>query len=633
MDNLLAVITGGEPWMPHGQCYLWQPGVLWLNVSSDILIAIAYFSLPAALIYFVVKRRDIAFKPLFVMFGVFILACGLTHVMGAVTVWTPAYWISGGIKAITAAASLVTAVMVWMFLPRVLALPSHEQLHEEVLIRTQAEERFRSLLESAPDAIVIVNEKGQMTLVNSQAEKWFGYSREELLDKDVEELVPDRFKQKHVHDRNDYINDPMVRPMGAGLELYGRRKDGSEFPVEISLSPLNTNQGRFITSVIRDISARKEAENSRRVVQERYRELVNNLPLGVFRSSGGLDEKFKEVNPALVEILEEDEVDDLLTKSFKDFCFSDDQFDVLVSALDNDGRVSGQELMLVSGRGRIFYAAITAVVKMDSEQGAYIDGIVEDISVRKEDDRKIRELNESLSMRTQNLESINSELESFSYSVSHDLRAPLRAIDGFSRILLRDYSESLDEKGQDLLERVRNAAQNMSVLIDDLLKLSRMSRVELKCATVDLAELSASTIEALREAEPKRNVDFSIHGRMSAKGDASLLKVVMDNLIGNAWKFTRLREEARIEVGVYKEGENPVYYVRDNGAGFDMSYSEKLFGAFQRLHDAKTYSGTGIGLATVQRIVHKHGGEIWVEAEPDNGAIFYFTLHMDGKHE
>jgi signal transduction histidine kinase len=228
------------------------------------------------------------------------------------------------------------------------------------------------------------------------------------------------------------------------------------------------------------------------------------------------------------------------------------------------------------------------------------------------------------------LEGANRELEAFSYSVSHDLRAPLRTIDGFSQILQEDYENVLDGEGLDYLGRVRAASGHMATLIDDLLDLSRVSRRPLRRESVDLTRLATGIIEDLRAAQPDRNVQFVAGEDIKAYGDVSLLKVALENLLGNAWKFTERKEEARIEFGADRRPRPgflaPVYFVRDNGAGFDQAYSDKLFGAFQRLHGQDEFEGTGIGLATVARIIHRHGGRVWADSEVGEGATFYFTL-------
>ncbi len=228
--------------------------------------------------------------------------------------------------------------------------------------------------------------------------------------------------------------------------------------------------------------------------------------------------------------------------------------------------------------------------------------------------------------RTVELEAANRELEAFSYSVSHDLRAPLRAMDGFSKAVQEGYAERLDERGRDYLQRVRAASQRMGQLIDDMLRLSRITRSELRRSDIDVSALARELIAEFRQRDPARTVDVTIEPEMIVRADPELMRVVLDNLLGNAWKFTNRCRQAHIFFGCrYQDGET-VYYVRDNGAGFDMTYAGKLFGAFQRLHGREEFEGTGIGLATVQRIVHRHGGRVWAEAETGRGAAFYFTL-------
>jgi signal transduction histidine kinase len=250
--------------------------------------------------------------------------------------------------------------------------------------------------------------------------------------------------------------------------------------------------------------------------------------------------------------------------------------------------------------------------------------------LRKAHQEEIERLNLDLERRvkerTAELEAANKELESFCYSVSHDLRTPLRAIDGFSMILQESYGDKLDAQAHNYLERVRAATQRMGHLIDDLLKLSRIARSEMSMTTVDLSELACTIAKDLQETAPERKVMFSIAPEMVVLADANLMRVVLENLLDNAWKFSEKRAEARIEVGSTTNAGETAYFVRDNGAGFDMKYADKLFGAFQRLHSVTAFDGTGVGLANVQRIIHRHGGRVWAEAAMDQGATFYFTL-------
>ncbi len=249
--------------------------------------------------------------------------------------------------------------------------------------------------------------------------------------------------------------------------------------------------------------------------------------------------------------------------------------------------------------------------------------------VMAEDELKIHSehLEEMVEERTAELEATNKELESFSYSVSHDLRAPLRAMDGFSQVILEDYTESVDETGRDYLNRIRRASQLMGTLIDGLLNLSHVARTNLHREKVDLSELAKNIVRDLQQSDPQRRVEFAIDETPDAEGDEALLRVVMQNLLDNSWKFTKDRSLARIEFRASTRGGELVYFVRDNGVGFDKAYADQLFAPFQRLHAVDEFPGTGIGLATVKRIIHRHRGRVWAEAESDEGATFYFTIH------
>lgn len=267
--------------------------------------------------------------------------------------------------------------------------------------------------------------------------------------------------------------------------------------------------------------------------------------------------------------------------------------------------------------------------RLEQTQSAMLNLLEDFDSERFRAEAASRDLAKSLELTRQakeEEEEANRELESFSYSVAHDLRAPLRAMDGFSQALLDSYRGSLDEQGQDFLLRVRSAAQRMALLIDNLLMLSRVTRAERRFEEVSLTNIAGAAMARLRAAEPRRECDLDVAENLVVRGDAGLLEIALGNLIGNSWKFTSPRARARIEVGMSDTDGKPVYFVRDNGVGFDMAYASKLFSPFQRLHSDKEFGGTGIGLAIVARIVKRHGGRIWAEGAVDGGSTFYFTL-------
>ena len=306
----------------------------------------------------------------------------------------------------------------------------------------------------------------------------------------------------------------------------------------------------------------------------------------------------------------------------------------LIQKIKQGEIVKSFELRRLAKDGRVLDVWLTTTLLRDEIGSPVAIATTErDITERKLAEKEISELNAGLERRvierTTQLEAANKELEAFSYSVSHDLRAPLRSIDGFSQILLEDYTDKLDAAGRDALKRVRAAAQRMAQLIDDMLKLSRVTRGEVLLETVGLSAIAHAVLDELQRTQPERQVDCVIAEGIVAKGDTQLLRAVLENLLGNAWKFTGKQGYARIEFGKTQcEGEI-TYFVRDNGAGFDMAFVNKLFGAFQRLHPIEEFPGTGIGLATVQRIIHRHGGRVWAEGALAQGATFYFTLPED----
>jgi len=386
MFQAFSEFIGTNGFMPHGYCFLWQQPLLWTYILADSIIALSYFSIPFALWYFARKRADLPFRAIFVLFGVFVMACGTTHLFSIWNIWFPNYWVDAIIKVFTALVSALTAVMLWPLIPQALALPSLQ----------------------------------------------------------------------HLKDANEALR----------LEVERR----------------------------------------------------------------------------------------------------------------------------------------TAI------------------------EEELRQMNATLEQRSAKLETAIQELDWFSYSVSHDLRSPLRAIDGFSLILLEDYAETLDDEGKRLLKVVRDNTARMGQLIEDILKFSRTGRTELTFSEINMEQMAREVFADLQPSPDDSPLQLEIEALPPAQGDSAMMRQVFVNLLSNALKFSRSKETPCIKVGGSLQNGEAVYYVKDNGVGFDMQYADKLFGLFQRLHGVAEFEGTGIGLAIVKRIITRHGGRVWAEAKVNEGATFYFAL-------
>ncbi len=389
---------------------------------------------------------------------------------------------------------------------------------------------------------------------------------------------------------------------------------------------------RTTESLNAQIVERIAAENKVRVSQGRLRQIIDLVPHFIFaKDSQG---RFILANRTLARAYGTT-VEDLEGKRDVDFAKSEEEVnrwrqadqEVLQS---NAAKVIDAEIRWgADGIERVFSTIKIPFTFSGSERPTVL-GVSTDITERTRAEQALQRLNNELEervrQRTVELVAANKELEAFAYSVSHDLRSPLRGIDGWSLVLMEDYADKLDETAKSHLQRVRAEAGHMSALIDSMLDLSRVTRVDMRHEQVDLTLMANDLIAALRQGEPLRQVDISVEAELVTRGDPNLLRQVLQNLLENAWKFTGKRADARIEFAAEKEEKRTVYRVVDNGAGFDMAYAGKLFGAFQRLHKAAEFPGTGVGLATVQRIIRRHGGEIWVDSKVGEGTKFYFTI-------
>ena len=410
----------------------------------------------------------------------------------------------------------------------------------------------------------------------------FGYARDELIGQPVDILAPERFRALDPGVMSKFLDMPSARQIGVGRDLFVRRKDGTDVPVEIGVSSIETPRTRFTLASIVDVTERHRYEEELRRSQRE-----------------ALEGKQRAEGRAL-----------LLRRLWEEIA-------ALAIRCGLPGADAAQGLMVSASEDPSHVEESLAAVLATFETAfrGYMEA-----------NGKLAAQNRALAAAKAVTEVSNRELEAFSYSVAHDLRSPLRSVDGFCQILEEDYAALLDETGRDHLGRVRRAAQHMAMLIDDLLRLARITQGELSCSNVNLSLIAAHIRDALRDGAPGRSAEFTIAPDVIVAGDRRLLRVVLENLLSNAWKFTATRPSAHIEFGSEKANGQTVVFVRDNGVGFDMAHAAKLFGAFQRLHSVREFPGTGIGLATVQRILNKHGGRIWAESEPGKGATFRFVL-------
>ena len=493
----------------------------------------------------------------------------------------------------------------------------------------RSERTFRALVEHAPDAIVVFDaDEGRFVDANPNAEWLFGLPRDVLLKTDPIALSPPVQPDgtSSAESGSKWIEAALAGEVPT-FEWLHRDANGTDVLCEVKLLRFPGGDRRLIRGSILDITERKRAERALRDSEARFRALIESLPtvFFVFDERGRLRYWNSRAEQASgytgTEIAQMRVLDFISAKDKKTVARR-------ISEAFSGGEAEIEASLRTRGGKELPFYLIGRKVTLDGEPCVVGNGL--DISTRKRAEEQINQINvlleKRVSERTAELAAANRELESFSYSVSHDLRAPLRAIDGYSAILAGEHGAALDDQARELLSRVRRAVQRMGELIDDLLELSRLSRREIVWRDVDLSEMARHIVADLRERDQARQVDVTIASDLHAQGDPSLLRVALDNLIGNAWKFTSKSAAARIELGTAQQNERRAYFVRDNGAGFDMRYVGKLFGAFQRLHTDRDFAGSGIGLATVQRIIHRHGGQVWAEGVSGEGATFYFTL-------
>ncbi|MEW6613141.1 MAG: sensor histidine kinase [Pseudomonadota bacterium] len=488
------------------------------------------------------------------------------------------------------------------------------------------------LVDSVQDyAIVMLDPVGRVAIWNKGAERIFGYQEAGMVGRSFSCLfTPEDIQQGVPEKELEIAQEKGSAPDNRWLV----RKDGSRFFATGAISPIRDGASglRGFAKVVHDTTHQKQAEDALRVSEERFRLLVENArDYAIFLID--MEGRINSWNAGAQRILGYAE-EEITGRNFNCIFTPEDiqggKPALELSTASKEGRALDNRWHVRKDGSRFWASGILTGVYDEAGNLRYFAKIMRDITEQKLAEEEIQRLNMRLAQQLGELQVVNNELETFSYSVSHDLQAPLRAIDGFSAVLLEECGDDLSQTCRQSLDRIRAASRRMRQLTDDLLALAQVARGEMHWQPVDLGGIARQIADQLLAMQPKRQVEFVIQSGVTACGDPRLLQIALENLLGNAWKFTGKRPAARIEFGRQEEDGELVYFVRDDGAGFDMSYAHKLFGAFQRLHGATEFEGTGIGLATVARIIHRHGGRIWAEGAPGQGAVFYFTLGGTG---
>ena len=661
------------------------PVLMMVMALSNAIIAISYASIPFFLIVFVRKRKDMPFTWIIFLFGLFIMACGSTHIFHVIGLWWPVNWWQATVDAVCAFISLATAIVVWPYLPKILSIPSPSQLRmvntelqkeKDKLVYTQmelqkaynevenrvkerteelsianrllqeeieerkkadelmrlSEEYFRKIFEYSTVGKSITTVEGNLK-TNHQFREILGYSEEELSNRKWREIThPDDIQLNQ-----DHLNSIIAgEKPSARFEKRYIHKDGHIVWVDLSTVLQRDNEGKpqyFITT-IQNITESKQIEAKLRESEVQYRNLANSGMALIW--TAGTDKLCNYFNEPWLKFTGrtlEQEIGNGWTEGVHpddlDRCFK-----TYVTAFDRREKFQMEyRLRHSSGEYRWLTDMGTPNYTINNEFLGYI-GHCFDITDRKQAENEVKKLNETLEQRvvqrTEQLETANKELEAFSYSVSHDLRAPLRHIIGFINLFLEAKTTQLTDEELGYLSTVTNSASEMGELIDALLSFSRLNRAELRKTRLDTTQIIEQGLKIFEEEIKARSVEVKIDPLPDSFGDYQLVGQIWINLLSNAFKYTGKREKAIIHIGSYTENDETIFFIRDNGAGFKMKYADKLFGVFQRLHKSRDFEGIGIGLANIKRIVTRHGGRCWAIGEEDKGATFYFTL-MDSE--
>ena len=601
---------------------LWGYGLALSAVAGAVLLR------HLILVYCGATPAYITFYPAVVLaallggLGPGLVATTLSAVWAASFIFPPAWHAGGAIGlAIFTVMGVATSVLA----------ESVDRNRRKAAIASSSSARYaRSLLEASLDPLVTIGPDGQITDVNQATELITGIPRRSLRGTDFAACFTEPEKA-HAGYRQ-----ALAEGQVADCALSIRHVSGKVSDVLYNARVHRDEQGAVagVFAAARDVTPRKRAEEALRASEEHYRGFVERNAAGVVRTTA--QGRVLQCNQAFADTLRYDSREELLRTPVVDLYLHPADRDTLLALLKQRGSIQNHEVCLKRKDGSPVWA-LCSIAAVEEPGGTVIEATDIDITDRKLAEAELADSREHLeglvASRTAELqasnrllEDSNKELETFAYSVSHDLRAPLRAVDGFSRILLEDHAAQLDAEGQRMLHLVRQGSKKLAQLIDDILAFSRAGRQEMACGSIDMNELVRAAREELEPASGGREVHWEIQALPAAHGDAWLIQRVWINLLDNALKFTGHNPAPNVQVGAQAGPHETVYFIKDNGVGFDMQYANKLFGLFQRLHSESEFRGTGIGLAIVQRIVARHGGRVWAEGKVNEGATFYFAL-------
>ncbi len=661
--------------MPHRHCYLDNPRMLWLQGLSDLVIGLSYMAIAAGLAYLVRKaRKDIPFEWMFLAFGLFIFSCGWTHFMEVWTLWHPTYWLSGTIKAVTAAASLATAIGFFPLLPHIFGLietakaseqrrrdltTAHAEL-QRAYERLQAEEaraRLAAIVESSEDAIIGVDLEGRITTWNAAARQVLGYEPAEIIGQPITTIIPPESRAEEAGLLERIHNGESVRH----YETVRTARDGRPVAVSLTLSPVRDHQGQIIgaSKILRDITGRKQREEALRQSEQRFRQLADAMPQIVWaaRPDGYLDyynRRWYELTGA-----RETETGD---QSWLPILHPEDRQRCLDTWYKSvrTGQHYQIEYRFKFPASDSYRWHLGRAVPVRNEHGEIVRwfGTSTDIDDLKRTQAALAQardlLEQTVAERTAQLVEANANLRTFSHTAAHDLRSPLRAINNFSAIVLQEYGSQLGSDGQSLLQRVVDSARQMDQLLTDLLEYSKITQAELRLEPVSLERALREALELLEaDIHGKQAAVAVVHPLPEVIGHRATTVTVLNNLLSNAMKFVAPGAQPQIRIWAEPQpgptaSENravsepaPVtsskdklrgsagwirLCIADNGIGIAREHLAKIFEPFERLHGKQVYPGTGLGLAIVRKAVERMGGRVGVESEPGRGSRFWIEL-------